>query len=129
LSLNPLADVWIAIHQRDPGRFAPDEKYDAILTGQSHILEVENNAAIFPFRIDECFQLGNIPLVDPSANGKDYFPVRRPLDSQHCVSCHVKCKSTAMRKLLKLKMLMGYEIGELRQLARKAGANQPGGRD
>ena len=60
LSLDPLADVWIAIHQRDVGRFAPSEKIDAVLTCQSHILEVENDAAIFPFRADESFQLGNV---------------------------------------------------------------------
>src|SRR5277367_1524910 len=46
LSRDPLADVWIAIHQRNVSRFALREKIDAVLTCQSHILEVENDAAI-----------------------------------------------------------------------------------
>src|SRR5580704_7691493 len=66
-SPDPLADVWIAIHQRNAGRFALSEKSDPILTGQSHIFEVEDDAAVFPFRADERFQLRNILLVDPAA--------------------------------------------------------------
>src|SRR5579863_7454459 len=85
LSRDPLADVWIAIRQPDASRFALSEKIDAVLTRQSHILEVENDAPIFPFRGDECFQLGNVLLVDPAAQGKDDVPVGRPLNSQHCV--------------------------------------------
>jgi hypothetical protein len=53
----------IAIHQRNAGPFAQSEKSDTILTGQSHILEVENNAANFPFRADERFQLRNVVVA------------------------------------------------------------------
>jgi hypothetical protein len=67
LSRDPLADVWIAIRQLNAGRLAPGEKDNAILTGQSHILEVENDAAIFLFRADERFQIGDILFVDPAA--------------------------------------------------------------
>jgi hypothetical protein len=63
LSGDPLAAVCIAIHQRNACRFALSEKSDAILTGQSHILEVENDAADFPFRADERFQLRNVLFV------------------------------------------------------------------
>jgi hypothetical protein len=52
LSGDPLANVWIAIHQCDAGRFAPVEKIDADPTRQSHILKVENHVAPFLFRGD-----------------------------------------------------------------------------
>jgi hypothetical protein len=81
LSRNPLADVWIAIHQCDAGRLALSEKINAFLTGQSHIREVKNDWAIFSFRFDECFQLGNTFLVDPPDQGKYHVPVRSPMDS------------------------------------------------
>src|SRR5579863_9988463 len=45
---DPLADIWIAIRQGNTGRFALSEKIDAVLTGQSHILEVETDSATFP---------------------------------------------------------------------------------
>ena len=64
---DPLADVWIAIRQRNAGHFAPSEKSDALLTGQSHILEVENDPAICSFCGNERFQLGNVLSVDPAA--------------------------------------------------------------
>ena len=67
LSRDPLADVWIAIHQRNAGCLALSEKSDAILTGQSHIPEVKNDAAIFSFRGDKRFQPGNVLFVDPAA--------------------------------------------------------------
>jgi hypothetical protein len=67
LSRDPLADVWIAIHQNNAGCLALSEKSDTVLTGQSHILEVKTDTAIFSFRGDERFQLGNVPLVDPAA--------------------------------------------------------------
>jgi hypothetical protein len=63
LSGDPLADVWIAIHQRNVGRFALGEKIDAVLTCRSHILQVENDAAIFPFPADERFQIGNVLIA------------------------------------------------------------------
>jgi hypothetical protein len=53
LSRYPLADVWIAIPQCNPGSFAPSEKNNAILTGQGHILEIENDAAILGFQGNE----------------------------------------------------------------------------
>src|SRR5580698_9321239 len=80
LSRDPLADVWIAIRQHNVSRFALSEKSDAVLTGQSHILEVENDTAIFPFRADERFQLGNVLPVDPPAQGKNHIPVHRPVN-------------------------------------------------
>jgi hypothetical protein len=64
---DPLADVWITIRQRNAGHFTLSEKSDPILTGQSHIFEVEDDAAVFPFRADERFQLGNVLFVDPAA--------------------------------------------------------------
>ena len=67
LSRDPLADVWIAIRERNAGRFTLSKKSDAILAGQSHILEVENDAPIFSFRGDECFQLGDMLCVEPAA--------------------------------------------------------------
>src|SRR5580704_16497430 len=60
LSRDPLAEVWIAIRQRNARRFAPSKKSHAIVTGQSQLLEVKNDAVIFPFRGDESFQLGNV---------------------------------------------------------------------
>jgi hypothetical protein len=74
LSRDPLADVWVALHQRDSGRFAPREKIDAVLAGQSHIPEVQNDVATIlfrPFRADERFQFGNMLPVNPAAHGKD----------------------------------------------------------
>jgi hypothetical protein len=67
LSRNPLAHVWIAIHQRNASRLALSEKIDAVLTGQSHILEVKSDWAIFSFCSDEFFQLNNILLVELAA--------------------------------------------------------------
>src|SRR4029077_19298994 len=55
LSRDPLAEVWIAIRQRDANRFALSKKSHAILTDQSQLLEVKNDAAIFPFAGDERF--------------------------------------------------------------------------
>src|SRR5579859_485491 len=55
LSRDPLAEVWIAIRQRDASRFALSKKSHAILTDQSQLLEVKNDAAIFPFGGDERF--------------------------------------------------------------------------
>src|ERR1700689_3605370 len=40
LSRDPLANVWIAIHQRNASRLALSEKSDAVLARQGHILEV-----------------------------------------------------------------------------------------
>jgi hypothetical protein len=40
------------------------EKSDAILTGQSHTLEVEDDAAVYSFRADERFQLRNVPFAN-----------------------------------------------------------------
>src|SRR5580698_8234628 len=64
---DPLADVWIAVHQRNAGGFALRKKSYAILTCQSHIPEVKNDSPIFSFRADERFQLGNVLLVEPAA--------------------------------------------------------------
>ena len=78
---DPLAGVWIAIRQPDVSRFALSEKIDAVLTRQSHIPEVENDAPIFPFRGDERFELGNMFLVELTAECEDHFPVRLPVNS------------------------------------------------
>src|SRR5580698_7281872 len=59
LSGDPLSEVWIAIRQRDAVRFALSKKSHDVLTGQSQLLEVKNDAAIFRFRGDERFELGN----------------------------------------------------------------------
>src|SRR5579863_5459590 len=67
LSRDPLAEVWIAIRQRNARRFALRKKSHAILTGQSQLLEVKNDSAIFPFSGDDRFQLGNVLFVDPAA--------------------------------------------------------------
>jgi len=83
LSRDPFANVWIAIHQRDVRCFAPGQKIDAVLTGQSHIFQVENDAAAFFFRADECFQLGDMVCVDPAAYRKNHFPVFGPVNSEH----------------------------------------------
>jgi hypothetical protein len=66
LDSNPLADVWIAIRQCNAGAFALSEKSNAFLAGQSHIFEVEEDPAVFPFRADERFQFGNVLFVDPA---------------------------------------------------------------
>jgi len=94
-SRDPLANVRIAIRQRDASGFAPGEKIDTVLTGQSHILEVENDAPIFSFRGDECFQLGDMLCVEPAAYRKNHFPVFRPVNSEH---------SALPRKILPTKM-------------------------
>ncbi|MGD0131941.1 MAG: hypothetical protein ABSE57_07840 [Bryobacteraceae bacterium] len=67
LSRDPLAEVWIAIRQRNASRFALSKKSHAILTGQSQLLEVKNDAAIFPFGGDERFQFDDVLFVDPAA--------------------------------------------------------------
>jgi hypothetical protein len=67
LSRNPLAHVWIAIHQLNISSLALSEKIDAVLTGQSHILEVKSDWAIFSLCPDEFFQLNNILLVELAA--------------------------------------------------------------
>jgi hypothetical protein len=64
---DPLADVWIAIRQRNAARFAPSEKSNAILTGQSHIFEVENDSAVFHFRGNEGFQFRSMLFVELAA--------------------------------------------------------------
>src|SRR5580658_9803908 len=81
LRRDPLADVRIAIHQLNAGGFALSEKIDAVPTRQSHIPEVENDSAIFPFRRDKRFQLGDMFFVDLAAEGEDDFPVRLPVNS------------------------------------------------
>jgi hypothetical protein len=67
LSRDPLAEVRIAIRQRDTSRLALSKKSHAILAGQSQLPEVKNDAAIFPFRGDERFQFGNVLFVDLTA--------------------------------------------------------------
>ena len=67
LSRDPLAEVWIAIRQRNASRFALRKKSHAILTGQSQLLKVENDAAVFPFGGDERFQFGNVLFFDLAA--------------------------------------------------------------
>ena len=83
LSGDPFAYVWIAVHKRDVRCFAPGQKIDAGLTGQSHIFQVENDAAAFFFRAYECLQLGDMFCVDPAAYRENYFPVFRPVNSEH----------------------------------------------
>src|SRR5580700_3961796 len=80
---DPFANIRIAIHQRDARRFAPDQKIDAVLTCQSHIFQVESDAAALSFRADECFQLGDMLCVHPAAYRKNYVPVFRPVNSEH----------------------------------------------
>jgi hypothetical protein len=82
LSRDPLADVWIAIRQRNVSRFALSEKIDAVLTCQSHVLQVKNDAPIFPLRGDERLQFGDMLVIDPPAQGKDHFAVRLSLNSE-----------------------------------------------
>ena len=68
LSRDPLADVWIAIHQRDICRFAASQKTDAGFARQSHILEVENDATTLRLRLNERFPTnGDMLIVDPAA--------------------------------------------------------------
>ena len=55
--------------QRDAGRLALSEKTDAVLTGQCHVLEVENDAAILLFHGDERFQFGNAALCRSGRSG------------------------------------------------------------
>src|SRR3982750_2327636 len=45
LSGDPLADVWIAIHERNVTVFAVSQKVDAVLTCQGQVLEVEGDAS------------------------------------------------------------------------------------
>src|SRR5579862_63453 len=95
---DPLADVWIAVHQRNTGGFALRKKSYAILTCQSHILEVENDMGIFPFRADERFQLGNVLFVEPADQREDHFPVCRPVNFKHSAfrrPCLHRCRSRA----------------------------------
>ena len=95
LSGDPFANVWIAIHQHDVRCFAPGQKIDAVLTCQSHILQVENDAAAIRFRGDECFQFGDMLCVEAAAYRKNHFPVLRPVNSEH---------SALPRKLLPTEM-------------------------
>ena len=82
-SRDPLPNVWIAIRQRDASGFAPGEKIDTVLTCQSHIFQVENDASALRFRGDECFQLGDMLCVEAAAYRKNHFPVFRPVNSEH----------------------------------------------
>jgi len=82
LSRDPLANVGIAIRQRNANRFALSEKSDAVLAGQSHILQVEHDATTFRFRADERLQLGNMVAVDPAAQCKDHLAVRLSVNSK-----------------------------------------------
>src|SRR5580692_9958163 len=81
LYLDPFADVWIAIHQGNAGRLALSEKSNAILTGQSHIFEVEDDLAVFHFRGNERFQFRNVLFVDLAAYGEDHLSVLLPVNS------------------------------------------------
>jgi hypothetical protein len=67
LSRDPLAEVWIAIRERNARRFALRKKSHAIRTGQSQLLEVKNDSAIFPFGGDERFQLDDMLFADLAA--------------------------------------------------------------
>ncbi|HEY1756167.1 MAG TPA: hypothetical protein VGG72_12275 [Bryobacteraceae bacterium] len=67
MSRDPLAEVWIAIRERNARRFALSKKSHDIRTGQSQLPEVKNDSAIFPFGGDERFQFGNVLFVDPAA--------------------------------------------------------------
>jgi len=78
----------ILIHSRTYGSqftgtmpAALSEKNTAILTGQSHIFEVEDDSAVCHFRGDERFQLRNVFPVDLAAYGEDDFPILRPANS------------------------------------------------
>jgi hypothetical protein len=51
-SRDPLTDVGCAIHQHNVSRLALIEKIDAVLTYQSHILKVKDDAPQPPFRSD-----------------------------------------------------------------------------
>jgi hypothetical protein len=82
LSADPLADIWITIHQRNISRFALSQKIDAALTCESHILKVERNTAALPFRSDECIQAGHMFFIDSTAQGEDHFAAFVPLDSK-----------------------------------------------
>src|SRR5580658_9033445 len=75
LSRDPLADIWIAIRQGNTGRFAMSEKIDAVLTRQSHILEVENDWATFPCRVDQRLLLVHIFSAPHPADVEDHFPL------------------------------------------------------
>src|SRR5260370_14571777 len=85
-SRDPLANVWIAIRQRDASGFAGGKKIDTVLTCQSHIFQVQNDAAAIHFRGDECFQLGDMLCVEAAAYRKNPFPVFRPVNSEHSAS-------------------------------------------
>jgi hypothetical protein len=67
LSRDPLAEVWIAIRERNARHFALRKKSHAIRTGQSQLLEVKNDSAIFPFGGDERFQLDDMLFADLAA--------------------------------------------------------------
>jgi hypothetical protein len=128
LSGDPFANVWIAIHQRDVRCFAPGQKIDAGLTGQSHIFQVENHAAALFFRADECFQLGDMLCVDPAAYRKNHFPVFRPVNSEHAALprktlAYKDAGPGPKRKWLKLKVLVKltiYETSLIYEVRKKA---------
>jgi len=82
LSRDPLADVWIAIRQRNVSRFALSEKIDTVLTCQRHILQIKNDAPLLSLRGDERLQLGDVLVVDPAAQGKYHLAIRRPVNSK-----------------------------------------------
>ena len=67
LSRDPLAEVWIAIRERNARHFALRKKSHAIRTGQSQLLEIKNDAPVFPFGGNERLQLGKVLFVDPAA--------------------------------------------------------------
>jgi hypothetical protein len=82
LSRDPLADVWIAIRQRNVSRFALSEKIDTVPTCQRHILQIKNDAPLLSLRGDERLQLGDVLVVDPAAQGKYHLAIRRPVNSK-----------------------------------------------
>src|SRR5260370_1019082 len=77
----------------------------------------ENDAAIFSFRGDECFQLGDMLCVEPAAYRKNHFLVFRPVNSEHFCSskedlAYREGRFRSNRKYLKLKALLNLVVYE-----------------
>jgi hypothetical protein len=113
------------MHQCDSICLTALQKADGLLARQSNLLEVQDNAASFAFRLNECFQLGYMFFIHPTAQREDNLPVRCSLNPQHLPSLissvpaglqhSSSCNHSASRKRLKLGQLTNDAIGEVRQ--------------
>ena len=103
-SLNPFADKCWAIRDVDALRFATCQKTHHISIHEFHLVQIQNQAMIIRFGLQQFLQLSQAGRLDSSAQSKDNkFSIRRSLNLKHRFVQHPleQCKRNTNRKRLK----------------------------